>query len=60
MASASSLAQFNVSEPGEKGLETVEIDPQYSQSLGLAQGDVVSQVSPFLTMRMTRSRSKSA
>ncbi|KAJ3994136.1 P-loop containing nucleoside triphosphate hydrolase protein [Lentinula boryana] len=41
MASASSLAQFNVSEPTEKGLETVEIDPQYSQSLGLAQGDIV-------------------
>ncbi|KAJ3929049.1 MAG: P-loop containing nucleoside triphosphate hydrolase protein [Lentinula lateritia] len=41
MASASSLAQFNVSEPTEKGLETIEIDPQYSQSLGFAQGDIV-------------------
>ncbi|KIK68962.1 hypothetical protein GYMLUDRAFT_80351 [Collybiopsis luxurians FD-317 M1] len=41
MASASSLAQFNVPESSEKGLETVEIDPQYSQSLGLAQGDIV-------------------
>ncbi|KAF9070811.1 P-loop containing nucleoside triphosphate hydrolase protein [Rhodocollybia butyracea] len=41
LASASSLAQFNVSEPGEKGLETVEIDPQYAQSLGLTQGDIV-------------------
>ncbi|KAJ4483721.1 P-loop containing nucleoside triphosphate hydrolase protein [Lentinula aciculospora] len=41
LASASSLAQFNVSEPTEKGLETVEIDPQYSQSLEFAQGDIV-------------------
>ncbi|KAJ3890822.1 P-loop containing nucleoside triphosphate hydrolase protein [Lentinula edodes] len=41
MASASSLAQFNVSEPTEKSLETIEIDPQYSQSLGFAQGDIV-------------------
>ncbi|KAH7873100.1 uncharacterized protein C8R40DRAFT_1172744 [Lentinula edodes] len=41
MASASSLAQFNVSDLTEKGLETIEIDPQYSQSLGFAHGDIV-------------------
>ncbi|KAF5388776.1 hypothetical protein D9757_005613 [Collybiopsis confluens] len=41
MASASSLAQFNVSDPSEKGFETVEMDPQYSQSLGFTQGDLV-------------------
>ena len=40
MASASSLAHFN-SELGERGLETLEIDPQYAQGLGLALGDVV-------------------
>ncbi|KAF7315231.1 putative peroxisomal biogenesis AAA ATPase pex1 [Mycena indigotica] len=38
MASASSLAQFNSSDPG---LETVEIDPQYASSLGLKQNDTV-------------------
>ncbi|KAJ3776971.1 P-loop containing nucleoside triphosphate hydrolase protein [Lentinula raphanica] len=41
MASASSLAQFNLSDTTEKGLETIEIDPQFSQSLGFAQGDTV-------------------
>lgn len=41
MASASSLAQFNASQSGSIGLETIEIDPQYAQGLGLAQGDVV-------------------
>jgi len=41
MASASSLAHFNSSDSGERGLETVEIDPQYAQGLGLALGDVV-------------------
>ncbi|KAF5386195.1 hypothetical protein D9615_002287 [Tricholomella constricta] len=39
MASASSLAHFNSS--AEKGLETIEIDPQYAQGLGLTQGDWV-------------------
>lgn len=42
MASASSLAHFNPSKSGEKGFETIEIDPQYAQSLGLAQDDIVS------------------
>ena len=43
MASASSLAHFN-SADAEKGFETIEIDPQYAQSLGLAQGDTVRKV----------------
>ncbi|KAJ7072576.1 P-loop containing nucleoside triphosphate hydrolase protein [Mycena amicta] len=41
MASASSLAQFNSSDAGDRGLETVEIDPQYASSLGLKQNDLV-------------------
>jgi len=41
MASSSSLAHFNLSDGRDKGLETIEIDPQYAQSLGFAQGDVV-------------------
>lgn len=47
MASASSLAHFNSGEAGDRGLETVEIDPQYAEGLGLALGDVVrALVSP--------------
>ncbi|KAJ7647537.1 P-loop containing nucleoside triphosphate hydrolase protein [Roridomyces roridus] len=38
MASASSLAQFNA---GDKGLETIEIDPQYALGLGLKENDLV-------------------
>ncbi|KAG5645414.1 hypothetical protein DXG03_006238 [Asterophora parasitica] len=41
MASASSLAHFNSTNTAEKGLETIEIDPQYAQGLGLTQGDLV-------------------
>ena len=42
MASASSLAQFNsASSSTERGLETIEIDPQFAGGLGFAQGDVV-------------------
>lgn len=41
MASTSSLVHFNSSDSGERGLETIEIDPQYAQGLGLASGDVV-------------------
>jgi len=44
MASASSLAHFNSTDTTEKGLETIEIDPQYAQGLGLAQGDLVRSV----------------
>ena len=41
MASASSLAHFNNAGAGDKGLETIEIDPQFAQGLGLVAGDVV-------------------
>ena len=41
MASASSLAHFNSSNSDERGLETIEIDPQYAQDLGFFQGDTV-------------------
>ena len=41
LASSSSLAHFNSGDAGERGLETVEIDPQYAEGLGFAQGDVV-------------------
>ncbi|KAI0740416.1 AAA-domain-containing protein [Earliella scabrosa] len=41
MASASSLAHFNSGDGGERGMETVEIDPQYGEGLGFALGDVV-------------------
>lgn len=41
MASASSLNQFRSTQNAEKALETIEIDPQYAQGLGLSQGDLV-------------------
>ncbi|KIJ64352.1 hypothetical protein HYDPIDRAFT_90732 [Hydnomerulius pinastri MD-312] len=41
MASASSLAHFNSADGREKGFETIEIDPQYAQGLGFAEGDLV-------------------
>ena len=41
MASASSLSQFNTSSLTDKGVETLEIDPQYGQALGFRQDDVV-------------------
>ena len=41
MVSASSLARFN-SSSSDHSLETVEIDPQYAESLGFKKGDVVS------------------
>lgn len=41
MASASSLAHFNSGGASDRGMETVEIDPQYADGLGLALGDVV-------------------
>ncbi|KAG6889103.1 hypothetical protein C0995_003672 [Termitomyces sp. Mi166 len=41
MASASSLTHFSSTQNAEKALETVEIDPQYAQGLGLSQGDLV-------------------
>ena len=52
MASASSLAHFNSSDSGDRGLETVEIDPQYAEGLGFAMGDVVRcSRSPKITLR---------
>lgn len=41
MASASSLAHFNSTDASDRGLETIEIDPQYAEALGFALGDVV-------------------
>ena len=43
MASASSLAYLNAGHLGERNFETLEIDPQYAQGLGLAQGDLVRE-----------------
>lgn len=40
MASSSSLARFNV-DARENAFETIEIDPQYAQGLGFAEGDIV-------------------
>lgn len=45
MASASSLAHLNASQLGERSFETLEMDPQYAQGLGLAQGDLVREIS---------------
>jgi len=44
MASASSLSQFNATKIGDGGLETIEIDPQFAQGIGLAQWDIVCEV----------------
>ena len=42
MASASSLANFGGGRGGgEKGLETIEMDPQFANALGFNQDDVV-------------------
>ena len=43
MASASSLAYLNAGQLGERNFETLEIDPQFAQGLGLAQGDLVRE-----------------
>lgn len=45
MLSASSISHFNSSSGADRSLETVEIDPQYAQSLGLSQGDIVCATS---------------
>lgn len=44
MASASSLAHFNSTDASDRGLETIEIDPQYAEALGFALGDVVCRL----------------
>ena len=41
MVSASSLAHFQAGSGADKGMETVEIDPQLAQGLGFAEGDIV-------------------
>ncbi|KAG6837810.1 hypothetical protein H0H93_016178 [Arthromyces matolae] len=41
LASASSLTHFSSSQNSENVLETIEIDPQFAQGLGLSQGDLV-------------------
>ncbi|KAI0796078.1 AAA-domain-containing protein [Abortiporus biennis] len=41
MASASSLAHFQAGNAEDKGLETVEIDPQFASGLGFTEGDIV-------------------
>ena len=41
MVSASSLAHFQAGKGAEKGMETVEIDPQLAEGLGFAAGDIV-------------------
>ena len=41
MASASSLAHFSAGDDANRGMETIEIDPQYAEGLGFALGDVV-------------------
>jgi len=41
MASASSLAHFSSPSSTEKGIETLEIDPQFAQGLGFGPGDIV-------------------
>lgn len=49
MASASSLASFN-SPAGERGIETLEIDPQYAAGLGFKEGVVVRSLSSLATV----------
>ena len=44
MASASSLAHFSSASSAEKGVETLEIDPQFAQGLGFSPGDVVRNI----------------
>jgi peroxin-1 len=56
MASASSLAHFNVSDSGDRGYETIEIDPQYAQGLGFAQGDLVRTVVLFLGLNFNNEK----
>jgi peroxin-1 len=41
MASASSLAHLNDGQLGERSFETLEMDPQYAQGLGLTDRDLV-------------------
>jgi hypothetical protein len=56
MASASSLAHFQASQAqaGDVGFETIEIDPQFCQGLGLAQGDIVSSSIHYFILALTQ------
>ena len=63
MASASSLANFGgVGDGGERGLETIEMDPQFANALGFNQGDIVrtrhshSCILPLISIRVGRDR----
>lgn len=51
MASASSLAHFNAGS-SSSSFETIEIDPQFAQDLGLAQGSLVSALRHFSLRRL--------
>ena len=53
MASASSLAHFTSASSAEKGVETLEIDPQFAQGLGFSIGDIVRTIvdSPILGIK---------
>ena len=55
MVSASSLARFN-SSSSDHSLETVEIDPQYAESLGFKKEDVVSTCFFSFPLLLTPSR----
>ena len=51
MASASSLAHFNAGS-SSSSFETIEIDPQLAQDLGLVQGSLVSALRLFSLHRL--------
>ena len=51
MASASSLAHFNAGS-SSSSFETIEIDPQFAQDLGLAQGSLVGALRHFPLQRL--------
>jgi len=61
MASASSLAHFSSASSAEKGVETLEIDPQFAQGLGFTPDDVVRIIGapPCRDLRYTLSRWRS-
>lgn len=53
MTSASSLAHFSSASSAEKGVETLEIDPQFAQGLGFSLDDVVRIITAPLTPGLT-------
>ena len=54
MVSASSLAHFQAGKGAEKGMETVEIDPQLAEGLGFAAGDIVRDTHLSSHLLLTR------